>query len=305
MVATDWSQFGGGLQQASSPITVDVGPAYPTVSLTVPQAYTFARGTVALSASVGGGQAPTVLTYAVDGLPLASSSWDTTKVADGPHTVTASVVDARGKGAVDSVPVTVDNTPPSTSILSVGSALLSGTLAASAHGSDAYGMHSVQFQIDGQPAGTLMTAPDGGNGYTYQPDAAARRSRPRHAHAHRRRGRRRREHRRVGASLVHDHHVAHSGDTNDAARLDVRVQDGAGAHLDHRRSGPVLGAAVSRRESVWRAGHAAAVLDQLGHDQGRRRKPHRLSGRDRLGHAEDGVEPGHRIRRSTTHRRRR
>ena len=167
VLASDWSQLGGGLQQASDPVTVDVGPAYPTVSLTAPQAYTFARGTAALSATVGGGQAPTTLVYAIDGAPLASFSWDTTKVADGPHTVSATVTDGRAKTATDSVPVTVDNTPPSTSILSVGSALVNGTLAVSAQGSDAYGMRSMQFQIDGQPAGTLMTAPDGGSGYKY------------------------------------------------------------------------------------------------------------------------------------------
>ena len=168
VVATDWSQIGGGVQQASAPVTVDVGPAYPTVSLTVPQAYTFARGTVALSATVSGGQAPTDLTFAVDAVPLSSSSWDTTTVPDGSHTVTAAVQDARGKGSTDSVSVTVDNTPPTTALLSVGApALLNGNLAVSAQASDAYGMRSVQFQIDGQQTGSLTTVPDGGNGYIY------------------------------------------------------------------------------------------------------------------------------------------
>ena len=74
-------------------------PAIPAVTLTAPQANTFARGTVALAASVSGGQAPTTVSYAVDGNPLASSSWDTTSVADGSHTVSATVTDGRGKTA--------------------------------------------------------------------------------------------------------------------------------------------------------------------------------------------------------------
>jgi Bacterial Ig domain/Polysaccharide deacetylase len=168
VLATDWSQIGGGVQQASDPVTVDVGPAYPTLSLIVPQAYTFQRGTVALSSTVSGGQTPTVVVYSVDGNPLPGSSWNTTTVPDGSHTVSATVTDGRGKTATDSVPVTVDNTPPSTNVASLSSAAaFNGTVSVSANASDAYGIRSVQFQIDGQPAGTLMSAPDGGSGFTY------------------------------------------------------------------------------------------------------------------------------------------
>ncbi len=167
-VATDWSQPGGGVQQASAPVTVDVGPPYPTVTLTAPHANTFAHGTVSLAASVSGGQAPTTVSYMVDGNPLASSSWNTTSVRDGSHTVSATVTDGRGKTATDSATVTVDNTPPTTSIAApvVGSYAIV-TLAAQASASDAFGIASVQFEIDGAPVGNLLTSPDSSGGYTY------------------------------------------------------------------------------------------------------------------------------------------
>ena len=169
VVATDWSQIGGGVQQTSTPVTVDVGPAYPTVSLTVPQAYTFQRGMVALAATVSGGQAPTSVVYAVDGNPLTGSAWNTTTSADGAHTVSATVTDGRGKTATDSVPVTVDNTPPATYLISPSAGnYFQGSLPDSAHADDAYGIASVQFQLDGSPAGAPVATPDAsGGGYTY------------------------------------------------------------------------------------------------------------------------------------------
>ena len=169
VLVTDWSQLGGGVQQASDPVTVDVGPTYPTISLTVPQAYTFQRATVALTSTVGGGQAPTNVVYSVDGNPLSSSSWDTTTSGDGVHTVSATVTDGRGKTASASAQVTVDNTAPTTYLISpsVGS-YFQDSLPVSAHADGAYGIASVQYEIDGKPAGSPVTTPDAsGGGYTY------------------------------------------------------------------------------------------------------------------------------------------
>ena len=168
VLATDWSQLGGGARLASNPITVDVGPAYPTISLTVPRAYTFANGTVQLAASASGGYGSTTVGYAIDLVPLPSSSWNTASVPDGSHTVAATATDARGKTATASVPVTVDNTPPSTSLLSpAANTFATASLAASALASDAYGVQSVRFKIDGVSVGAAPTAPDGGSGYVY------------------------------------------------------------------------------------------------------------------------------------------
>jgi len=168
VLATDWSQIGGGARLASGSVTVDVGPPYPTVSLTAPLAYTFVKGTVQLAASATGGFGSTTVGYAVDLAPLPSSSWNTANVSDGSHIVAATATDGRGKTATASVPVTVDNTPPSTSMLSpTANTFATGSLAASALASDAYGVQSVQFMIDGASVGAALTAPDGGSGYTY------------------------------------------------------------------------------------------------------------------------------------------
>jgi hypothetical protein len=169
VIATDWSQLGGGVQQLSAPITVDLGPAYPTISLLVPQPYTFARGTLTLASAVGGGQPPTNVMFSVDGNPLSSSSWDTGSAADGLHTVSATVTDARGKTATASAQLTVDNTAPTTYLISPSaSTYFQDSLPVAAHADDAYGVASVQFLIDGSPAGAPVTTPDAsGGGYTY------------------------------------------------------------------------------------------------------------------------------------------
>src|SRR5271169_2537336 len=46
--AMDWSQpFPNGATQVSAPVTVDVGPALPTISLTTPTSFSFVRGSSA------------------------------------------------------------------------------------------------------------------------------------------------------------------------------------------------------------------------------------------------------------------
>jgi hypothetical protein len=167
-IATDWSQIGGGDRWASDDVTIDVGPAYPTISITAPAANTLVRGTQTVTASTTAAATPATTTLSVDGTALASSSWDTTKVADGSHTISGTILDARGKSASASSTVTVDNTAPTTSITSPAAGTFAqGTLAAQASASDAYGVARVQFLIDGQPVGSPVTSPDGGSGYVY------------------------------------------------------------------------------------------------------------------------------------------
>ena len=110
VLAVDWS--GNAVATQSGSISVDVVPAYPTISLTSPQAYTFARGVVTIDATSSSSVDPASVVYTLDGAPV-SSPWDTTATADGSHTVTATITDGRGKTATDTAPVTVDNTPPS------------------------------------------------------------------------------------------------------------------------------------------------------------------------------------------------
>ena len=176
-VATDYSlPFPPGNTQTSAPVTVDVGPAYPTISLTSPHPYTFAHGTTQITATTTSADSPVTVQIAVDGTTVpstvsgssVSASWDTTKVSDGTHTITATITDARSETATSSATVTVDNSPPATAILvpAAGSYAI-GTLAAQAHASDAFGIGSVQFLIDGTPVGSALTSPDTSGGYTY------------------------------------------------------------------------------------------------------------------------------------------
>jgi hypothetical protein len=103
--AMDWSQpFPNGALQTSDPITVDVGPAYPTISLTAPQAWTFVRGTAQLQATVTSALDPTAVQFTVDGKPLVTisaapwtASWESATSADGQHDIAATVMDGRGK----------------------------------------------------------------------------------------------------------------------------------------------------------------------------------------------------------------
>jgi len=175
VTAMDWSQpYPNGNLKTSDPITVDVGPPYPSISLGSPKSWTFVRGTTAITASATSAVDPTTVSIAVDGTPLAvtgppwTATWDTNAAVDGSHVVTATVVDGRGKTATDSANVTVDNTPPSLALdaPAPGSFAL-GTLAAQATASDAYGIASVQFAIDGTPAGLPVTQPDSAGAYTY------------------------------------------------------------------------------------------------------------------------------------------
>jgi hypothetical protein len=162
-IATDWSQLGGGHKWASDDVTVDVGPAYPTIAITAPAANSIVHGTVPVTEATTSAVAPASVSISVDAVPLASSTWDTSTVADGPHTITGTIVDGRGKTATASSTVTVDNTPPSTAITvpAAGSFALD-TLAVQASASDPSGVASVQFSIDGIATGAPVTTPDAG-----------------------------------------------------------------------------------------------------------------------------------------------
>jgi hypothetical protein len=165
VLATDWS--GASTTLVSAPVTVDVGPAYPTIQLTAPPSWSFVRGTTQIqytaTSAVGAGQ----VSLAVDGAPVAPS-WDTTGMPDGSHTVQASITDGRGKSASDSRTVTVDNTPPTTSVTAPApNAFVSGALPVEASASDAFGVASVQFAVDGAAVGPVLTSPSVPGGYLY------------------------------------------------------------------------------------------------------------------------------------------
>lgn len=111
----------------------------------------------AVTFSVGGSELPGTLT---DG--GWSSSWDTTTVADGSHTVSASATDGTST-ATDGVVVTVDNdADPVVSLTGpTDGAVLTGAVPVTASATDAGGIERVDFLVDGALAGTDPSA-DGG-----------------------------------------------------------------------------------------------------------------------------------------------
>jgi len=105
----------------------------PTLTLTAPASGATVSGTVAVTAAAGDDQGVVRVEFTVDGAGLGadtqgndgwSVSWDTTRVADGSHTVAATATDTAGQTTSRSVPVTVRNAatpPPPAGTMSVGS----------------------------------------------------------------------------------------------------------------------------------------------------------------------------------------
>jgi hypothetical protein len=181
-VATD----NAGNTTTTTPVTFNVGAAPPNVVVTAPVNWAFATKTTAVTATVTGGKAPYTATLEVDGKATslvttlataatpASFSWSSTSVPDGAHTLAVLVQDAAGTTATSAaVQITVDNTAPTavmyqpTALPGYTYARTNGPTTFQVHASDAYGVKSVQFTVDGNPVGSLLTAPDAAGGYLY------------------------------------------------------------------------------------------------------------------------------------------
>ena len=81
----------------------------------------------------------------------------------GTHVLTARATDAAGNQTTSApVSVTVDSAPPTVSVTSPTGGTVSGTIAVSGTASDANGIASVQFRVDGLAIGAAdTTAPYG------------------------------------------------------------------------------------------------------------------------------------------------
>jgi hypothetical protein len=91
-----------------------------------------------------------------------SVTWNTTAVADGPHTIRATATDTINQTATDTNSVTVDNSAPSVSISSpTAGATVSGVTSVVAVASDPQGLASVTFFVDGTSIGTDTNGTDG------------------------------------------------------------------------------------------------------------------------------------------------
>src|SRR5262252_4231418 len=166
--------------QSSSAVTVTVnnGPppdtTPPAVNLTAPSNGATVSGTVTVSASASDNVGVAGVQFTLDGANLGaedtaspySVSWNTTGVANGSHTLTATARDAAGNRTTSAaVTVTVSNgpppdtTPPTASLTApANGATVSGTVTVSATASDNVGVAGVQFTLDGANLGAEDTA---------------------------------------------------------------------------------------------------------------------------------------------------
>lgn len=166
-----------GNTTTSSPVSVTVSNASadttaPTVSLSAPASGATVSGTVTVSASASDNVGVTSVQFTLNGVNLGSPdtsapysiSWNTSGAANATHALRAVAVDAAGNtttSAARSVTVnnvSADTTAPTVSLSAPSSgATVSGTVTVSANASDAVGVTSVQFTLDGVDLGTADT----------------------------------------------------------------------------------------------------------------------------------------------------
>ena len=176
-VLTSIASDGAGNKSISAGVTFNVGGMPPGVTVTLPLDWSFARGTVPVTATVTGGTAPVSAQLLVDGAAVGSPvttapytfQWDTTKVAGGSHTVAVALTDSLNHTAMSAtLHETVDNVAPTAALYQPPSNTRSnGPTSFQVHASDANGIKSVRFTVDGSVVGALLTAPDTGQLYLY------------------------------------------------------------------------------------------------------------------------------------------
>jgi YVTN family beta-propeller protein len=152
----------------SSPL--DTTP--PSVTITAPAAGTRVGRNVTIAATVSDAVGVASVTFLVDGTAIGTDTkppysvrWNTRGVADGSHTLRAEARDRTGNVGT-SAPVSVslgsatDTTPPAVSLTSpAGGAQVTGTVAIAATASDAVGVTSVTFLVDGAAIATDTSSP--------------------------------------------------------------------------------------------------------------------------------------------------
>ncbi len=145
----------------------------PTVSLTNPSNGATVSGTINVQATASDDQGVMKVDF-FDGATLIgtdtnggdgwSSSWNTTAVAEGSHTLKATATDTANQTSSSTISVTVDNldNPPSVSITSPSNgASVSGTISVQANASDDRGVTKVEFFDGATSIGVDTTAGDG------------------------------------------------------------------------------------------------------------------------------------------------
>jgi Bacterial Ig domain len=91
--------------------------------------------------------------------------WDTQDATDGVHQIAVTATDSTGTTVTSSsLELVVDNTPPQANLISPTEGQhLTGATTLTVEATDASGIKSVQFWVDGNPYGPLLTSPDPGH----------------------------------------------------------------------------------------------------------------------------------------------
>jgi subtilisin family serine protease len=159
----------GNLTASNVNVTVSNDIAAPTVTLVAPSAGGSVAGTVNVTAIAADDIEVAGVRFTVDGMLLGAedtaapyeSVWTTTGSANGSHVLTAIAHDGAGHETATSVIVAVTNdggSPTVTLTSPANGTTLSGTVALAATANDDIGVVSVQFLVDGSPAGVETPA---------------------------------------------------------------------------------------------------------------------------------------------------
>lgn len=167
-VATDTA--GNSATSTPAAITIDNVAAPPTVAITAPANGAGVSGQVSVAASATSSTGITSVEFRADGTTIAtdttapySTTWSTTGVVNGAHTLTA-VATAGDSQSTTSAPVNVtvtnDSAPPAVAVTNpVDGATVSGSITLAATATDDVAVQSVVFKVDGTTVGTDTTAP--------------------------------------------------------------------------------------------------------------------------------------------------
>lgn len=161
---------GGNKGTAQRTFTINNSPLSVTISS--PTNGATAVGTVNVAASASGQQTISKIEIRIDGTLKATLSaspytwaWDTTGLADGQHTVTATATDSGGATAAQSVTVTVNNlgTAPKVPAVTItdpyNGGQLKGTASINATVSSTVALANVQLLIDGTARANMTSGP--------------------------------------------------------------------------------------------------------------------------------------------------
>jgi hypothetical protein len=162
----------GQTRSDANGVIVDNVDEPPAVTLTSPAEGSTLRGTVLAQADASDDRGVTQVQFSVDGTSIGTDTngadgwsvpWDTTTVADGAHTVTATATDTVGQTRSDANGVIVDNTAPTVAVTSPPTGdTVSLTIPVVASASDNRGVTHVQFFVDGTTSiGTDTNGADG------------------------------------------------------------------------------------------------------------------------------------------------